>query len=54
MEVKDMRNRKRQREIRKQKKEFVGKYIYSGIKDLTCYNADRLMQGGKIDDIVYK
>ena len=49
-----MKNRKRQKENRKLKKELVGKYMYNGVKDLTAYNADRLMQGGSIENIKYK
>lgn len=47
-----MKNRKRQRENRKEAK--LEKSRDTGIKDLTPYNAVRLMQGGKINAIVYK
>ena len=49
-----MKNRKKQRENRKLKGECAGRYMYNRIKDLTAYNADRLLRGGGVDDIVYK
>jgi hypothetical protein len=47
-----MKNRKRQRENRKEEK--LDKTNHTGVKDLTPYNAVRLMRSGKIYDIKYK
>jgi hypothetical protein len=47
-----MKNRKRQRENRKEAN--VNKRRATGIKDLTPYNAVRLMRGGKNNTIAYK
>ncbi len=53
-----MKNRAKQRENRKLKREtsnvYVSKYLINRIKDLTPYNADRLMHGGSTKDIVLK
>lgn len=45
-----MKNRNRQRENRKE--ELIEKYRENGTKDLTPYNAIRLLLGGK--SIAYK
>jgi hypothetical protein len=47
-----MKNRKRQRENRKEAK--LDKRRDTGVKDLTPYNAVRLMQGSKNITITYK
>mgnify|MGYP001249972357 FL=1 len=47
-----MKDRKRQRENRKEEK--LDRKNHTGLKDLTPYNAVRLMQGGNIYDIKYK
>jgi hypothetical protein len=54
MEVDVIKNRIKQRENRKIKKDYMDKYLENKIKDLTPYNADRLMKGGSINDIVLK
>lgn len=40
-----MKNRERQRENKKEK--AIGKYRMNNVRDMTPYNAVRLMQGGK-------
>ena len=47
-----MKNRERQRENRKEN--LIGKYRIDRVKDMTPYNAVRLMQGGKNNAIVFK
>ena len=47
-----MRDRKKQRANRKEA--LLDKRNNTGVKDITPYNAVRLMRGGKINDVKYK
>lgn len=49
-----MKNREKQRENRKLKRLHMDKYLINETKDLTPYNAVRVMRSGNNEDIVYK
>jgi hypothetical protein len=49
-----VKNREKQRENRKLKRLHMDKYLINETKDLTPYNAVRVIRNGNTEDIIYK